>query len=147
MSKYLTVWSQIDFESCDQECFFPQKDNLKEIHEQHPNATFVLTMRPVQNWIKSVNGWTGGKRKKWGAKKCQPASSFPEREMLSPQILKAKNRIYFPYPSKFLVHGDSCRDQVKIYVRILGLLNTGFRLNSDRRQTSTPNTNWSIFLE
>ena len=37
--------------------FFPQHFHLHTIHEQYPNATFVLHTRPVDTWVKSVLRW------------------------------------------------------------------------------------------
>jgi hypothetical protein len=39
------------------ECFFPQMSLLHEIHEEAPNATFVIAFRPIKDWIKSMTGW------------------------------------------------------------------------------------------
>ncbi|KAL7528169.1 hypothetical protein ACHAXR_004050 [Thalassiosira sp. AJA248-18] len=39
-------------------CWYPQVSFLDEIHQEHPNATFVLIFRPVKDWIKSVKRWT-----------------------------------------------------------------------------------------
>jgi hypothetical protein len=38
-------------------CVFPQIQLLDEIHQEHPNATFILNFRPVNDWIKSVRNW------------------------------------------------------------------------------------------
>jgi Sulfotransferase domain len=37
--------------------FFPQHHHLDEIHQQYPNATFILNLRPVDAWIASVLKW------------------------------------------------------------------------------------------
>jgi hypothetical protein len=39
------------------ECFYPQISLLDEIHNEAPNATFILNFRPVQDWIRSVRNW------------------------------------------------------------------------------------------
>lgn len=39
------------------ECFFPQLSLLEEFHQESPQATFLLTFRPIQDWIKSISGW------------------------------------------------------------------------------------------
>ena len=44
----------------DAPCFFPQLSALKELHKQHPKATFVLPTRPPMHWIASVDGWKHG---------------------------------------------------------------------------------------
>jgi len=35
-------------------CYYPQIEALKEMHEQYPDATFILSIRNVKDWIKSV---------------------------------------------------------------------------------------------
>jgi len=35
----------------------PQISHLKEIHEEKPNATFVLTFRPIEDWYRSLSNW------------------------------------------------------------------------------------------
>ena len=40
------------------ECFFPQLSLLDELHEEAPNATFVLNFRPINDWIHSIVGWS-----------------------------------------------------------------------------------------
>ena len=37
------------------DCFFPQDSALPELYAAHPNATWVLPLRPVTNWIRSVD--------------------------------------------------------------------------------------------
>jgi hypothetical protein len=41
------------------ECFFPQLSLLEEIHQESPQATFIINFRPIYDWIKSVEGWHG----------------------------------------------------------------------------------------
>jgi len=38
---------------------FPQIDHLREFHDAYPEATFVYTWRPFENWIASVSKWYG----------------------------------------------------------------------------------------
>ena len=47
-------------------CSYPQITRLEEIHEAYPNATFILNLRPVDNWIKSISKWSGDKRRTKG---------------------------------------------------------------------------------
>ena len=47
-------------------CSFPQITHLEEIHAAYPNATFILNLRPVDNWIKSISKWSGDKRRTKG---------------------------------------------------------------------------------
>lgn len=44
-------------------CSYPQITNLDEIHAAYPNATFILNLRPVEKWIRSVSKWTGDRRR------------------------------------------------------------------------------------
>ena len=46
------------------DCFFPQDSALPELYAAHPNATWVLPLRPVTNWIRSVDSWVRGFRKR-----------------------------------------------------------------------------------
>jgi len=38
-------------------CYFPQREALEAIHAESPNATFVLPIRPTDDWISSVDRW------------------------------------------------------------------------------------------
>lgn len=38
-------------------CFFPQIELLRELSAEHPHATLLLNVRPVQHWIRSVDKW------------------------------------------------------------------------------------------
>ena len=38
----------------------PQHHYLDKIHEQFPNATFILNLRPVDSWVISVLNWPSG---------------------------------------------------------------------------------------
>lgn len=40
-----------------QRLFFPQHYLLDKIHQQYPDATFILNQRPVDDWVKSVVKW------------------------------------------------------------------------------------------
>jgi hypothetical protein len=41
-------------------CSFPQISLLDEIHQEHPHAiTFVMNLRPVDDWINSARNWYG----------------------------------------------------------------------------------------
>lgn len=55
------VWAQMDVENLGQ-CHFPQIVNLEELHNEAPNATFVLTHRNMTRWAKSVKNWVGATR-------------------------------------------------------------------------------------
>jgi hypothetical protein len=38
-------------------CEDPQMSMLDEIHQEYPNATFILNFRPINDWIASVEAW------------------------------------------------------------------------------------------
>jgi len=39
------------------DCFFPQLSLLQEMHDDDPNATFILPFRSVTSWVDSVMNW------------------------------------------------------------------------------------------
>ncbi|EED90068.1 predicted protein [Thalassiosira pseudonana CCMP1335] len=51
-------WMQMD-----RDVFFPQIEMLNEIHNEAPNATYVLTFRDMNAWNNSLHHWIGGKNK------------------------------------------------------------------------------------
>lgn len=52
------VWAQMDVENLGQ-CHLPQIVNLEELHNEAPNATFILSHRNMTRWAKSVKNWVG----------------------------------------------------------------------------------------
>jgi hypothetical protein len=46
-------------------CYFPQISLLDELHEEYPNATFILNFRPVDDWIDSARRWNGNIVVRW----------------------------------------------------------------------------------
>ena len=38
-------------------CWYPQISFLDEFHHEHPNATFIIVFRPVDDWIRSITSW------------------------------------------------------------------------------------------
>lgn len=52
------VYAQLDAES-GKSIYLPQHDHLEELHNYAPNATFVLNLRPAQDWVDSVTHWFG----------------------------------------------------------------------------------------
>jgi hypothetical protein len=54
------VWAQIDFVGRSGECYFPQISDLALIHDHYPNATWILNMRRVDDWIASVTAFKTG---------------------------------------------------------------------------------------
>jgi len=55
------VYTQLDFDGNKKHkpCYFPQIENLEEIHAHHPNSTLILNLRNVTAWISSVERWYG----------------------------------------------------------------------------------------
>lgn len=55
------VWTQLDVELGRQTdgCYFPQIEALDLLHEIQPDATLILTFRPVNKWIDSIAHWKG----------------------------------------------------------------------------------------
>jgi len=84
----LQAYTQLD--SNYNECAFPQIQFLDELHAEYPNATFILMMRPINDWIRSVNKWLdmrirwrecrlpglicNGKKDRYGRAKCTDAN-------------------------------------------------------------------------
>ena len=57
-------YGQIDAETSGQddalyELFLPQHFHLEELHKAAPTATFLLNVRPPEEWAKSVMSWFG----------------------------------------------------------------------------------------
>lgn len=48
-TKRRTVW---------EECYLPQIFALEHIHKEHPEAIFILNMRDIVSWTKSVRNWS-----------------------------------------------------------------------------------------
>lgn len=42
------------------DCFFPQLSLLEQMHEDDPNATFLLAFRPIEDWVDSAMNWADG---------------------------------------------------------------------------------------
>jgi hypothetical protein len=45
---------KIDFDGPGPRLFFPQHFNIQEIHDEYPNATWILNLRPVKTWVNST---------------------------------------------------------------------------------------------
>jgi hypothetical protein len=56
-SGYLLENGTFTYEGPGARIFFPQHFYLQEIHEDFPNATWILNIRPVETWIQSVMKW------------------------------------------------------------------------------------------
>ena len=39
--------------------FLPQRFHLDKLHTYSPDATFILNLRPSQDWLHSVTNWFG----------------------------------------------------------------------------------------
>lgn len=46
----------------DDGAYFPQVENLLEIHEAYPEATFMLTFRSMESWYRSISNYYVWKR-------------------------------------------------------------------------------------
>lgn len=62
-------WGQLDYDAGSTPndptgCYWPQLDALEQIHEEQPNATFILTFRNMTQWVNSLERW--GTQKKGG---------------------------------------------------------------------------------
>jgi len=55
------VWAQMDMENLGM-CHFPQIHNLGILHQEAPNATFLLSHRNMTRWVRSVKNWVGAFR-------------------------------------------------------------------------------------
>ena len=53
-----TVYAQMDSE-LGNSIFLPQRFKLDLLHDYAPNATFILNVRPAEEWVKSVSNWFG----------------------------------------------------------------------------------------
>lgn len=75
-------------------CIFPQLTHLEEMHENHPNATFLLHMRDLDKWVDSTRRWS--RHMRYGTMYTQMADCFvenpPDREnqTLVDSVLKNK---------------------------------------------------------
>jgi hypothetical protein len=67
-TRYKQVLTQLDVQ-IPPNCWFPQISFLDEIHQEEPNATFVLNFRPVNDWIHSARHWYG-MADRWGKPDC-----------------------------------------------------------------------------
>jgi hypothetical protein len=51
------AYTQLDVSIGKAHCYLPQIDALEEIHDEAPNATFILNFRNVSNWVRSMKNW------------------------------------------------------------------------------------------
>ena len=49
--------NDVKFDTLSPRILFPQHHYIDKIHEQYPNATFILHTRPTIDWVKSVMSW------------------------------------------------------------------------------------------
>jgi len=56
-SKYKMQRSVFTSSELRDDCFFPQLSILEEIHDDSPHSTFIITFRPIEDWIRSMIGW------------------------------------------------------------------------------------------
>lgn len=48
---------QLDYTLVNGTCRFPQVQDLDKLHQEAPNATFVLMFRPINDWFVSMRDW------------------------------------------------------------------------------------------
>jgi len=53
----IKAFTQLDFNV--EIGYYPQVSLLDELHEEHPDSTFVLNFRPIADWIYSTKEWYG----------------------------------------------------------------------------------------
>ena len=52
------AWLQLDCNYPQRNaCHYPQMSELEQIHEEEPNATFILNFRPFHDWFTSLSNW------------------------------------------------------------------------------------------
>lgn len=51
------AYLQMDFSLNGGRCRYPQIQDLDKLHQEAPNATFVLLFRPIQDWYRSMANW------------------------------------------------------------------------------------------
>ena len=52
-----TVFTQMDYMDNNETCIWPQIEYLDDLYKEAPDAMWLLPMRNVTDWIKSVNKW------------------------------------------------------------------------------------------
>ena len=53
-----TAFTQLDRFNLDpKQSFFPQVHAIEKIRSYYPNSTFILNIRPVHDWVRSVQSW------------------------------------------------------------------------------------------
>ncbi len=55
-----TILSKLESTELKRRILFPQHHHLDKIHDQYPNATFILHKRDTESWIQSVLDWNAG---------------------------------------------------------------------------------------
>lgn len=103
------VWTQMDVENLGQ-CYFPQIHNLDVLHQEAPNATFILTHRNMTHWARSVTNWVGNVRSMAARlTKCKggPKSRYPKDliEWHNEHIQRIRDFVH-SHPSHTLVEID-----------------------------------------
>ena len=54
--RHFDAWMQLDY-TIRGECIFPQISYLEELHEEYPDAIFLLPHRPPRDWYRSLQNW------------------------------------------------------------------------------------------
>ena len=42
-------------------CYYPQISAIHELHAFHADSIFILNLRPVDDWVRSVQRWSNSK--------------------------------------------------------------------------------------
>ena len=62
------------FMQMDDGSYYPQIENLNEIHSESPNATFLLTFRDMSGWYRSVSNWPPNRKRQMMNERIQAAN-------------------------------------------------------------------------
>eukprot|EP00566_Odontella_aurita_P017784 CAMPEP_0113593292 /NCGR_PEP_ID=MMETSP0015_2-20120614/38354_1 /TAXON_ID=2838 /ORGANISM="Odontella" /LENGTH=260 /DNA_ID=CAMNT_0000499989 /DNA_START=1 /DNA_END=783 /DNA_ORIENTATION=+ /assembly_acc=CAM_ASM_000160 len=57
----LDAWALRKNKKIDYKCYLPQVEALEQIHAHYPKATLLLNTRRVENWIRSLDSYNGGR--------------------------------------------------------------------------------------
>lgn len=100
------VWAQMDVALSPKLCYFPQISHLRDIHDEKPNATFILNRRNYSSWYPSVKRW-GNFATRVASCSVGPLSSS-KQDLISwhRQQVERVRQFVFDHPSHALVEID-----------------------------------------
>mmetsp|Transcript_31677 Transcript_31677/g.38804 ORF Transcript_31677/g.38804 Transcript_31677/m.38804 type:complete len:293 (-) Transcript_31677:46-924(-) len=98
------AYTQLD-DTTHTHCYWPQIDALDEIHDEYPDATFILNLRPVEHWIKSLRKWRSysGRLKTCGM--VEDSTDELLTELFCNQVTRARDFVA-KHPSHALIEFD-----------------------------------------